>query len=225
MERYSRNIGALSPEENDKVQNSKVCVIGCGGLGGYVVEMLGRIGVSSITAVDKDVFKLSNLNRQLLSNEINIGKEKVFIAQERMRIVNSSVQVDPIYGNFTKENGKEIISGHDVIVDCLDNVQTRLILQELSEESSIPFVHGAIGGWYGQATTIFPGDRTLNKIYRNIPMEKSKEKIGTPTFGPPLIASIQVSEVIKILTGRGELLRKKLLFINVLENEYNVIHL
>lgn len=225
MERYSRNIGALSIEENSKVQNSKVCVIGCGGLGGYVIEMLGRLGVHYMTAVDKDVFELTNLNRQLLSSEIHIGKEKAFAAKERMKTVNSTVHINPVYGSFTRENGREIIAGHDAVVDCLDNIEARLVLQALCEEESISLVHGAIGGWYGQATTVFPGDRTLNRIYRNIPMETSKEKIGTPTFCPPLVASVQVSEVVKILIGRGELLRKKLLFINILENEYNIIRL
>lgn len=225
MERYLRNMDMLSQEENDHLKDCKVCVIGCGGLGGYIIEMLGRLGVGSITAVDGDVFEPSNLNRQLLSDEDALGKNKALKAKERMLLVNPLITVAPIMENFTKENGKEILRGHHVIVDALDNIPSRMLLQEFAETLNIPFVHGAIAGWYGQVSTILPGDQTLHKIYPQKNNKGIEQSLGNPSFTPALVASIQVSEVLKILIKRGSLLRKKILSINLLDLEYEIINL
>lgn len=215
----------LTPEENIKLKDFKVCVVGCGGLGGYVIEMLGRLGIGHITAVDGDVFEESNLNRQILSDTSSLGKSKANIAKERMALVNPLIKVKPIPKILTLENGEEILNGHDVIVDAVDSIETRLLLQDIASKLNIPLVHGAIAGWYGQVTTIFPGDRTLDIIYSRKNAKGLEKELGNPSFTPALVASIQVSEVLKLLIGRGELLRKKILFINTLEQEYEVISL
>jgi molybdopterin/thiamine biosynthesis adenylyltransferase len=224
-ERYSRNMKMLSPEENDSLKGMRVCVIGCGGLGGHIIEMLGRLGVGYITAVDGDVFEESNLNRQLLSSVSVIGKSKALTAKERMAEVNPLININPIYDRLTMENGREIIKDHHVVVDALDNVDSRLNLQDLCAELKIPLVHGAIAGWYGQVTTIFPEDRTLDMIYFDRNIKGLEKELGNPSFTPALVASIEVSEVLKILIGRGELLRKKLLHIDLLTQDYTVINL
>lgn len=213
----------LSLEENDKLKNHKVCVIGCGGLGGYVIEMLGRIGVGFITAVDGDVFQESNLNRQILSDAHSLGKSKSIAAKERMMNVNPLIEVNCINKLLTKENYPEILKGHDVIVDALDSIDARLMLQDACEELNIPLISGAIAGWYGHVTTIYPGDRTLNIVYGNKIGKGVEAKLGNPSFTPALVASIEVSEVIKVLIGRGELLRKRILFIDTLNQDYEVI--
>lgn len=225
MGRYDRNISTLSVEENEKLKDYKVCVAGCGGLGGYVIEMLGRIGIGHITAVDGDVFEESNLNRQLLSDVPSLGKSKAERAKERMEAVNPLINVYPVFERLDENNGYEIVKGHDVIVDALDNLKSRLVLQDAAEKAGIPLVHGAIGGWYGQVTTVFPGDKTLNKLYPNPNVKGLERKLGNPSFTPGLVASIEVSEVIKILINRGILLRKKILFINLLEQEYEVVEI
>ena len=127
--RYSRNMNTLSQEENESLKTFKVCVIGCGGLGGYVIELLGRLGIGTITAVDGDVFDETNLNRQLLSSEEVLGKSKALAAEERMKKVNSDVTVHPIRIFVTEENCDEIISGHHVVVDALDNMTARRLLE------------------------------------------------------------------------------------------------
>ncbi|KJF26397.1 HesA/MoeB/ThiF family protein [Clostridium aceticum] len=225
MQRYERNMKTLSEEENRQLKNHKVCVIGCGGLGGYIIEMLGRLGIGYITAVDGDVFDETNLNRQILSNEETLGKSKSQTAKSRMALVNPHVHVNAIVGRLTKENSEEILQGHDVIIDALDNIETRFVLQETAEKFGIPLVHGAIAGWYGQVTTILPGDRTLDKIYTKKDIKGVEKELGNPSFTPALVASIEVSEVLKLLIGRGELLRKKILFINTFELEYNTVEL
>lgn len=225
MNRYSRNISSISLEENQVLRQSKVCVVGCGGLGGYIIEMLGRLGVGSITAVDGDVFDKTNLNRQLLSDENTIGKSKAIEAQKRMTIVNSDIEVIPVVEFINELNAEDILGGHNVIVDALDNIPSRFVLQEACSMLNIPLVHGAIAGWYGQVSTIYPNEGTLNKIYTKDISYGLERELGNPAFTPALISSIQVSEVVKILINRGDLLRNKLLFINTLNHEYDVIEL
>lgn len=225
MGRYDRNLKTINIDEQEKLSKSKVCVIGCGGLGGYVIEMLGRAGVGYITAVDKDVFEESNLNRQILADINSLGKSKALTAQERMKIVNPLVTVYPVQEEFSQENAQEILDGHDVVVDALDSLQARFNLQTAAENFNIPIVHGAIAGWCAQITTIIPGDKTLSKIYRDPGGEGVEKELGNPAFTPALAASIQVGEVIKLLLGKGEILRNKMLFVNLLEQKYEIIDL
>lgn len=223
MDRYLRNIGTLTEEENNRLKDFKVCVIGCGGIGGYVVEMLGRIGIGYITAVDGDVFEESNLNRQLFSDENSLGESKAQKAKIRMETVNSKVKVQPVKELLSESNGKNILSGHHVVIDALDNITSRLILESICEELKIPLVSGAIGGWYAQITTILPGDRTLARIYADNANKGIESKLGNPSFTPALAASMEVCEAIKLMIGRGELLTKKILIVDLLEQEYEIV--
>jgi molybdopterin/thiamine biosynthesis adenylyltransferase len=225
MKRYIRNIGTLSREENEQLKNYKVCVVGCGGLGGYIIELLGRLGIGFITAVDEDHFEESNLNRQILSDIKSLGKSKALTAKERMALVNPLITINPIKENLTEKNAVKILTGHHVIIDALDNAKARFILQDTAEQLNIPLVHGAISGWYGQVSTIFPGEKTLNKIYTSCSNHGIEQTLGNPSFTPSLVASIQVSEVLKILIGRGTLLQNKLLYIDLLDQEYRIIEL
>jgi molybdopterin/thiamine biosynthesis adenylyltransferase len=223
--RYTRNISTLSIEENDSLKNFRVCVVGCGGLGGYVIEMLGRLGIGHIVAIDGDGFEESNLNRQILSDVESMGINKAVKAKQRMEKVNPFIEVEAVDERLTNINGKEILKGADVVVDALDNIETRLMLERLCEELNIPLVHGAIGGWYGQVATVLPGDRTLTRFYGGKFSQGIEKKLGNPSFTPALAAAIQVSEVVKLLINRGELLRKKLLVIDLLEQDFEVIEL
>jgi molybdopterin/thiamine biosynthesis adenylyltransferase len=224
-DRYNRNMNTLSAEENQKLRGCKVCVIGCGGLGGYVIELLGRLGIGMITAVDGDSFDATNLNRQLLSSEDILGKSKAMAAQDRMRKVNSEITVNPVTAFVTEDNCSEIIGGHDVVVDALDNMTARRLLERHCETLGIPLIHGAIAGWYGQVSTILPGDGTLQKIYPPHENKGAETELGNPSFSPALVASIEAAETLKVLIGRGELLRNKLLTIDLLNQEYETFEL
>lgn len=223
--RYSRNMKMLSQEENESLQEKCVAVIGCGGLGGGIIEMLGRLGVGRIIAVDGDVFEPSNLNRQLLSHTQNMGISKAHAAVERMTLVNPEIQVKAVTEIVTAENASTLLEGAGVIVDAVDRIGTRLMLQQTAEEMGVPLVHGAIGGWYGQVMTILPGDRTLNYIYGGEKTQGIEKDLGNPSFTPAMVGSIQVSEVLKILIGRGSLLRHKMLYIDLYEQDYTVLEL
>lgn len=225
MNRYSRNMNMLSPEENSSLNKFKVCVVGCGGLGGYIIEMLARLGIGSLTVIDGDVFEETNLNRQILSDMSSLGKPKALVAKERVNNINPLVKIKAVNERLTEENGLEILKGHDVIVDALDSIHTRLLIQKQAEALSIPLVHGAIAGWYGQVTTVFPGDRTLDLLYSNNDKKGLEAELGNPSFTPALVASIEVSEALKLLINRGDLLRRRVLLINTLNQEYEIINL
>lgn len=223
ISRYERNMKALSPEENEKLKNFSVCVVGCGGLGGYVIEMLGRLGIGHITAVDGDSFSESNLNRQIISSNLNLGRNKAIEAKKRMEIVNDLIEVEAITYFINVDNVWDILKGHHVVIDAVDNIETRFLLQEACEKLQIPFVHGAIAGWYGQVTTIFPGDRTLNNIYNDKNKKGIETTLGNPSFTPAVVASIQVSEAVKVLLSKGQVLRNKILMIDLLWQDFQTI--
>ena len=222
--RYARNIKALSLDEATALHTKKVCVIGCGGLGGYIIEILARIGVGYITAVDYDVFEENNLNRQILSTEKQLGVYKTEAAVRRIAEVNSDITINGLNVKFDKNNGPGILKGHDIVMDALDNIETRLLVSKICNNLNIPLVHGSIGGWYGQVATIFPGDNTMETIYQN--SKKGIElELGNLPFTVSTTASLQCAECIKVLSGKGEVLRHSLCHINLLENEFHVIKL
>lgn len=227
MKRYVKNMKALSYEEVKILNKSKVCIVGCGGLGGYIIEFLSRIGVGSLTIVDGDVFDETNLNRQILCNTQNIGKNKAIEGKKRVELINPMIKVKAISEMVNKSNAMTILKDHDVIVDALDDIKIRLLLQKVSKELRIPMVHGAIAGFYGQVTTILPEDDTLNILYPKTirSNEGIEEELGNLSFIASLIAAIEVSEIIKLLIKRGNILRKKVLFIDTLENSYNIVEL
>jgi len=222
--RYERNHPAISEEEQKKLAESKAFVIGCGGLGGYIIELLARIGVGSITAVDADVFEPSNLNRQILSLESTLGKQKAEIARQRMLDVNSQVKVIPHIVRLSEENALSYVSGHDVVIDALDNIPARIALVRAAKKAGIPLVHGAIEGWRGRVTVVYPDDNAFLDIL-SATDANVKALQGNLGFTASCIASIEASEAVKILLGRGRVRRNILLEVNLLTGTFEEIPL
>jgi len=224
--RYQRNRKTITTALQRKLFQSKVAVIGCGGLGGYIIEELARLGVGTIKAIDPDVFEEHNLNRQILCKVSDLGKPKAKVAGTRVKAINPAIKIISIIKPFSQENGVALLKGMDIAVDALDSVPTRIELAECCAAINIPLVHGTIGGWYGQITTQLPGDGTVQMIYRNCKDSKGVERmLGNPSFTPAVIASLEVAEVCKLLTGQGTLLRKRMLFINMLDMEVDQIEI
>lgn len=179
--------------------------------------------MGKVIIIDADVFEESNLNRQRFSREDNLGSPKAMEAEKALRKINSEVQIIPHKVRIGIENGKELLEGVDLVLDGVDNARTRLELQEICKEIDVPMVHGAIGGWYGQVITIMPGDDILSTIYVDPDVKGVEKELGNPSFTPALIASYQVAEAVKILLGKGEILRKKMLYIDTLSNSTTII--
>ncbi|HJV64219.1 MAG TPA: HesA/MoeB/ThiF family protein [Geomonas sp.] len=222
--RYQRNRNLISLADQLHLFNSKVAVVGCGGLGGYVIEELARMGVGHIVAIDPDIFEEHNLNRQILSTPATLGKAKVDAAADRVAEINPAVTVTAIRDAFCTANGFRLLKGANVAVDALDSIPYRLEMAAICGTAGIPMVHGAIGGWYGNVATQLPGDTTVQQIYRNwVDGKGIEQQLGNPAFTPAVVASLEVAEVCKLLLGKGELLRCRKLNIDLLEMEVHEI--
>lgn len=196
----------------------RVLVAGCGGLGGYVLEFLGRVGVGHLTAVDGDVFSDSNLNRQLLSTTGTLDRQKPLCAQERMHLVNPAVSVTPVCSFITEDNVAEIVQNHDVIVDALDNGPTRILLARQARALGIPVVSGAISGWSGRVFILTPDDNA-DFLWSGGQVLSA----GNLCFTASCVASVQAAETVKVLLGRSQLLQGRFLELNLLSGQWEDI--
>ena len=222
-ERYERNIGAITQTEQELLQTKRAAVIGCGGLGCYAAEFLARIGLGHITLIDGDVYAVSNLNRQLYSLETNLGKSKAREARERLLQIRSDLSVDAFDIFLNDENAVELLRGHDVIIDALDNVKTRLLLEKAAAALGTALVHGAVKEWSAQVCVVFPGDSLLSMLYS--PANGEFEKPSVASFTPAFCASLEVSEAVKVLLNKDTVLRKKLLVADIKNCSFEVIDL
>ena len=198
-QRYIRNLGALSEAECALLREKTVLVAGCGGLGGYLIEMLLRIGVGEIRAADGDRFEASNLNRQLLSAPALLGRKKAEVAAERAAAVNPDVRFVAVPEFVTEANVEALIRGCDAVLDALDNIASRRMLARACAEAKIPMIHGAICGWTAQAAIVLPGDGMIDRIYPEGAALKSKASLS---FTPPFCAALQTALCVRLLTGR-----------------------
>jgi adenylyltransferase/sulfurtransferase len=186
-----------------------VVIAGAGGLGSPIAIYLTAAGIGMIRMIDHDQVTLSNLNRQILHWEEDIGRKKVDSARTKLRSLNSAVEIEAIAETITEGNVSQLVDGCDVIVDAMDNLPTRYILNRCAIQKNIPFFHGAVNGFEGRVMTIIPGETAcLRCMYRGpVPQEKF------PVIGvaPAVIGIIQATEVIKYLLGIGKLLTNRLL--------------
>ena len=197
--RYERNFPALMESECLLLRQKRVLVVGCGGLGGHIIDQLCRIGIGSLTVADGDVFDESNLNRQLLSGVRLLGHSKAQAAADHIARINPSVQVEAVAEYMTSGNVHALVAGCDAVIDALDNIPSRRILADACEKANIPYVYGAIQGWVAQAAVSLPGDRLIEKLYPDGAVIRDKSVLS---FTPALCASVQVSLCVKLLTGR-----------------------
>lgn len=219
-QRYARNPKTISEMDQIKLANSTVAVIGCGGLGGYIAEEMTRIGVGHILLIDPDRLEASNLNRQIMATELNLGEWKVEAAQKRLRSINSKVKIDVVKEWFNEENGKELLAGADIVCDALDSLPARIALERVCHQINLPLVFASIAGWYGLLGISLPGDHSVAHLYKN-GGEKGVEKIlGNPAFTPAVLASLSVAEAVKCLLDRPLSLRKAWLQVDLLSMEF-----
>lgn len=221
--RYDRNFNLVTPEEFAAIRDKRIAIIGLGGLGGNVLEMLSRFGFRNLLAIDSDVFEDSNLNRQILSTEAAIGRSKAQVAQERVHAVNSEVRLEAHHARFDTQWGMAHLKDVDLVIDALDNIPSRKQLAAVCETYGIPMVHGAIDGWFGQVAVVEPGSKLIEKLYRQD--NPTPSGLGNPPFTAALIASMEVGETVKYLAKKGIYLSNQLLIIDILEHMYEIIEI
>ena len=218
--RYLRNREGISTREQLTLAESKVAVVGAGGLGGQVIMLLARMGVGHLVVIDHDVFDETNLNRQALSDKDSLGKSKALQAADMVASVNPGVRVTACETTIDSSNSLKILEGSNVIVDALDNVADRFVLEEAAKKVGIPLVHGALAGFEGQMMTIFPEDPGLELVYGTDqfsadPAKRPEYVLGVPTPTPAFVATLEAMEVFKILLHRGRLFRNGLVHVDL----------
>jgi molybdopterin/thiamine biosynthesis adenylyltransferase len=225
-ERYCRNQKTLTNKEQIKLLESHVVVVGQGGLGGTVTEILARIGIGSLTLVDGDFFEDSNLNRQLLATTESLGQKKAEAARARVRLINPAIDILAIPDFFREDNGMDILQGADLAVDCLDSIPDRFVVENSCRKSNIPLVSAAIGGTSGQATVIFPGDPGLRQIYgepKSVPQKGIETQLGTLPYAAVFMAAIECAEVVSIICTNSSQLQNSLLITNIADQSVEKI--
>jgi len=227
-ERYARNMRTFSLADQATLLKAHAGVVGLGGLGGTVTEILARMGVGRLTLIDGDRFEDSNLNRQLLSSIALLGHPKSEAARQRVDQINPSVHCTGPAGFLSPENAANWLASCDVVVDCLDNLPARFMVEDACRRLRRPMVSAAVAGASGHVTTIFPGDRGLRLVYgepQNLPLKGAETSLGTVPFSVTFLAALECAEVAKILLGKGSPLRGKLLLADLMDGMVEVITL
>ena len=220
LERYDRQImlREIGKEGQEKLKKARVFIAGAGGLGSTAAIYLTAAGIGNIRIVDRDTVELSNLNRQVLHWDEDRGRSKVDSAFEKLKRLNPDVKIEAIQETITEANINSLLAGCELIVDAMDNLPTRYLLNKASLKHHIPFFHGAVYGFEGRAMTIIPPKTAcLRCVYRGVPPEERFPVMGTT---PAVIGCIQATEVIKYILGIGKLLTNTLLNYDALDMEF-----
>jgi len=216
--RYLRNIGTIGADGQIKLLQSTVAVVGAGGLGGTAIELLARQGVGHLIIIDNDRFSEQNLNRQIMCTEGNLRKYKVTVASRRVKEINSAITVTTSRERLARDNVERLLGSARVVVDGLDNLSSRLIVEQTCRQLAIPYVYASIGGFSGQLMTVFPGDVGLSSLYgspcETVPEQGIETRIGNPPATVAMIAALQVQEVVKIITGIGTPVHNQILLVD-----------
>jgi molybdopterin/thiamine biosynthesis adenylyltransferase len=227
--RYVRNRNTFSTADQITLLESRVAVVGLGGLGGWVTEILARAGVGSLDLIDGDVFEDHNLNRQVFSQEALVGDAKAQAAADRIAAINSSVTITWRRQYLDETNAATLLNAANLIIDCLDNITTRFTLEATAKSLGLPLISAAVGGLSGHVTTIFPTDRGLEQIFgprEGVEASRGAETVlGCPPQGVAVVASLEAAEALKVILGRDGLLRNRLQVVDLTDNTFELLAL
>ena len=214
IERYDRQLimEDIGEAGQERLKQARAFLAGAGGLGSPIAFFLAAAGIGKIKIVDDGLVELSNLNRQILYGEGDLGKTKAACAKRRLVDLNPLIDVESVPERIHGSNAEELIGPCDIIIDAMDNLETRYLLNQVAFKKGIPLVHGAVEEFYGQVTTIIPGKTNCLKcLVPKAPAQQTWPIIGM-TCG--MVASIQAAEVIKVILGIGALLENRLLILD-----------
>ena len=197
-------------------------VAGCGGLGCYIVENLIRMQAEEITVCDGDVFSESNLDRQLYATPAKLGQKKVEVAAERAKELKFAGTLIAIPEFITKDNVYSLLEDIDIVIDALDNTESRFVLEDACAKLNLPLVHGAVGEWNYQVAISMPGSNLIHKLYDG---KEIKNDIKTTAATVQTCAAAQTAEAIKLSKGIKSELENKILIADLKENSYDIISL
>ncbi len=225
--RFSRHLSLaeIGASGQQKLKNAKVLAIGAGGLGSPLLIYLAAAGVGCIGIVDDDVVSLSNLQRQVLYTSSQVGQKKIEIAKQRLQDLYPEIEIHLFNTRLNADNAGERLAPYDVVVDCSDNFATRQLLGRETQQLNKPLAFASVMNYEGQVTVFnFNDGPSFSDLYPNVPKDGiyQSEDIGLVGVLPGIAGSLQANEVIKIITGYGEVLSGKLLVFSLLENRFNL---
>lgn len=214
---FEKNMDFLTAEQAERIRGTTVAVVGAGALGQMTAHQLVRSGFEKLILIDKDVLEYSNFNRQLYALDSTVNQSKAEVLKAGLLDIWPQADIRVCETFLDECNGKALASGADLLMDCVDNADTKVCLEKLAAELKIPLVHGAVEGWYGQAATIFPGDALLERLYVN------RKKQETAALMPTVctIAALQVGEALKLAAGVGKPMRRGVLFVDMLSSDFS----
>lgn len=219
--RYERNQSSITRQETELLREKRACILGAGGLGGFIAEALLRVGIGSISIIDGDVFDETNLNRQIFCTEDAVGKPKAEVAKQRLLAINSEASIRAHACWMDEGNAEALLKGHDIVMDALDSIAARRIAADACRALEIPMVHGAIGGWYGQVALLRGNYSSFDALYKGVRDENVDKTLGNLPFVAMCTASIQCAEAVKLLLSKGARIENGFVHIDLLENEMN----
>ena len=226
--RYLRNMGSLGIAGQIRLLLATALLVGAGGLGGTIAQLLARMGLGKLIIADGDSFSEDNLNRQVLSEEKNIGVRKVEVARQSLARINGATEIETFDGFVKEKELAALLPGVQVAIDALDTMPTRFLMEKACKEAKVPLVHGAVAGFSGQLTVIYPEDPGFRAFYGDsgtAPEKGIETELGNLAGIVSAVAALQVQEVIKILTGIGRPFRNRLLFLDSLNGAAETISL
>ncbi len=232
QEKYSRQIlfDAIGPEGQQSLLASSAVIVGCGAIGAASANLLVRAGVGRIRIVDRDFVEPSNLQRQTLFDESDAREAlpKAIAAERKLKSINSSVSIEGIVADLNPRNAGELLQGFDIILDGTDNFETRFLVNDFAIQSGQPWIYAAAVAAYGLTMTVLPGDTACLACLLHGPdalagVEETCDTIGV--LGPVvnLIASLQVSEAMKLLSGNREALHRRLVSCNIWSGHFQSV--
>ena len=224
LARYDRQLlfPGFGEQGQERLKRARALVVGAGGLGSPAAIYLACAGIGHLQIVDFEAVELSNLNRQILHWEQDVAKKKTVSASRKLTGMNSDITVEPLCLEVAEENAADLVAGADVVLDCLDNMRTRFILNRACHQKKVPLIHAGVNGVVGEVTTIIPGETPcLECLFPPHLEKKGKFPIFGATAG--LIASLQCLEAIKLLSGVGKLLNGRMLYVDGGNMDFTVI--
>jgi adenylyltransferase/sulfurtransferase len=230
IQRYSRQLmlEEIGFEGMEKIRNAKVCVVGAGGIGNPVITQLVAMGVGNLRIVDRDVIEITNLHRQHLYTDDDIGRVKVEAAAERLRRINPGVQIEPVPTSVTKFTAESIVKGFDIVIDALDSVDARYALNDACIKHNVPLIYAGALGVTGSVSTILPNKSACLRCMFPELNEEEMPACSTEGVHPSilyLVAGIQVSEAVKLIMGKEPTLANKLLYVDLNELSFDRVQM
>ncbi len=211
--RYARHLSleAIGEDGQERLLNGRVLIVGLGGLGSPIALYLAAAGIGTIGIIDADVVDASNLQRQVLYTTDDVGSPKATVATKRLTALNPDATVIAQQAWFTEDNADILVANYDAVVDATDNFEAKFLIADACHRNSIPYSHAGVDQFFGQTITVIPGQTACYRcLFEAPPAETDAPPSGPLGVVPGLIGTVQANEIIKLLTGTGDLLTNQL---------------